>query len=163
MKKLILTTFTLLSLVVLKAQKNIQPLELKRKDSLIAADIINPAVRQAISDGEEPDWNGLFQQVSKLYDDVYADRTITRAEIYYYYQRNWPAFAAAITNYTEKFEDKTNAAIMNTNANFILKYSENKSEIEKAIEWIKLAVAADDKNQVYKDTFRALEKKRESL
>jgi hypothetical protein len=131
-------------------------------DKLIASAIINPAVDAARNEGKEPDWEGLKKAVTAKYDAVYADRTVTRAQIFFYYSSNWEKFATAIVNYTEKFENKSDYATLNTNANFILAHSNDKEELKKAMAWSELTVKNDPDNEDYKKTLEALKAKLES-
>ncbi|HSZ87359.1 MAG TPA: hypothetical protein VK787_15105, partial [Puia sp.] len=74
-----------------------------QKDNIIKIEIIDPAVREA--NGEAPDWNSLTVEIAKKYDVTYADRTVTKAIIYFTYGKDWPTFTAVIVKYTVKYED----------------------------------------------------------
>lgn len=148
---------------VLIAQSNHQrtPEEMKmvRNDSIIIADMVNPQVRDAGARGQTPDWEAMRSQIVLKYDGSYADRTITKARIYYYYGKDWALFSTAIVHYTDAYENKDDLALMNKNAQFILKYSQEPDEWKKAQAWVKHAVEKDPSNGTYKDTFEALDAK----
>jgi len=128
-----------------------------QKDSAIKTDIIDPAVSSA--NGEVPDWKALTTEITKKYDATYADRTVTKAIIYFTYGKDWPAFTAAIVKYTVKYEDPENLKLMNKNANFILQYSNDKKELETALGWSKHTVDKEAGNADYKKTYDVLQEK----
>lgn len=128
-----------------------------RIDSLATADIINPAIQKASQAQAEPNWSLITKDVTTKFGAVTADRTVTRAQIFLYYGKNWPKFTAAITNYTEKFEDQKNPAVLDKNANFILQRSNNPDEVRTAMTWAKKAIALDSSNEAYANTLKALE------
>ncbi|WP_288883954.1 hypothetical protein [Pedobacter panaciterrae] len=80
-------------------------------------------------------------------------------KLFFYYGKDWKAFASAIVNYTEKYEDTANLATINTNANFVLEYSANKEELAKALAWSKKLVEKESDNADYKKTYEALKEK----
>ena len=128
-----------------------------RKDSAIKTDIIDPAVSAA--NGEAPDWKALTADITKKYDATYADRTVTKAIIYFSYGKDWPSFTAAIVKYTIKYEDPENLKLMNKNANLILKYSDDKKELETALGWSNHTLDKEPANEEYKKTYGALQGK----
>lgn len=156
MKKQLLIVALLFSTSGLFAQTKLTKEEIK-KDSVIKADIITPAVSAA--QGQTPDWNALTVDITKKYDATYADRTVTKAIIYFSYYKDWPAFTAAIVKYTEKYESHDNLKLLNTNANYILKYSDEKKELEAALAWSKHTVEKDPENAAYKTTYAGLQEK----
>ena len=81
---------------------------------------------------------------------------MTRAKLFYYYSKDWVKFATAIVEYTEKYEDKSNLKTMNTNAGFVLQYSTDKSELEKALGWSRLTLEKAPDNSEYLKTRDAL-------
>jgi hypothetical protein len=133
--------------------------DIKQKDKAIADAMITPAVDAAKSADKVPDWKAIAASVTQKYDAVTADRTVTRAKLFYYYSKDWKAFASAIVNYTEKFEDKSNLATINTNANFVLEHSTDKEELAKAFSWSKKLVEKEPDNADYKKTYEALKEK----
>jgi len=156
MKKQLFIIALLLSTTVAFAQTKQTKEEIK-KDSIIKADIIDPAERDA--QGEAPDWNALTADITKKYDATYADRTVTKAKIYFTYYKDWPTFTAAIVHYTEKYESFDNLKLLDTNANYILKNSDDKKELEAALAWSKHTLDKDPQNEAYKKTYAALQDK----
>jgi|ERR1700722_3096102 len=156
MKSIIFSCALLLVITFSNAQTKLTK-ENIQKDSVIKTDIIDPAVSGA--GGEAPDWKALTGEITKKYDDVYADRTVTKAIIYFTYGKDWPAFTAAIVKYTVKYEDPENLKLMNKNAKFILQYSTDKKELETASGWSKHTVDKERTNEDYKKTYDALQEK----
>ncbi len=123
-------------------------------DNVIIKTLIQPALKQA--GGSEPAWPAVSQQIRMTYTESQTDRALTKAQIYYYYSRNWTKFSTAIVHYTDTYEDKDDLNLMNKNAGFILQHSENPGEWQTAQGWIKHAVDAKPDNAAYKATYDAL-------
>jgi hypothetical protein len=153
MRSFIIISGLLLTLSLANAQTKLTR-ENIQKDSLIKADIIDPAVGD--TPGGAPDWQALTSEITKKYDTVYADRTVTKAKIYFSYGKDWPAFTTAVVRYTDKYEPKDNLRLLNKNANFILQYSTDKKELEAAQGWSRHTVENDPANADYKKTYDAL-------
>jgi hypothetical protein len=126
----------------------------KAKDDAVKKDIVDPAVQAA--SGEAPDWTALTQTITQKYDATTADRTITKAKIYFYYNKDWPGFCANIVNYTNKYELANDYKLLNTNAGMILKNSDDQAQLKEALRWSKAATAGDPNNAAYKTTYDAL-------
>ena len=116
MKKAIAIVCLNLAMVGVKAQEK----ELKIKDSTIIVDMINP-VTSATPEGEDPAWDDVSKAVTAKYDAPSADRAVTKAKIYYYYGKNYPAFATAIVHFTVAYEDKENFKLMNKNGSSLVR------------------------------------------
>lgn len=123
-------------------------------DKIIINTIINSAEQTA--GDREPAWATIELQVRASYTETETDRAITKAQIYYYYGKNWPKFSAAIVHYTEAYENKEDLALMNKNAQFILQHSENPQEWKTAQGWVKHPVDQDASNAGDKATYDAL-------
>jgi hypothetical protein len=126
-------------------------------DKMIIQQIIKPA--EAKAGGREPDWIGITQQIKASYSDTQTDRAITKAKIYYYYGKDWAQFSTAIVHYTNAYEDKDDAQLMNTNANYILQQSHNPAEWKAALGWIQHVLDKAPDNNTYKTTRDALQAK----
>lgn len=159
MKSIILSLCFLLSMGFAHAQTKLTK-ENIQKDSIIKVEIIDPAITDA--QGDAPNWSSLTTEITQKYDAVYADRTVTKAQIYYDYGKDWPVFSTAIVRYTEKYEDHNNLKLLNYNAGFILKYSTDKKELETAMGWSKHTVEKEPGNADYEKTYDALKAKTES-
>jgi hypothetical protein len=126
-------------------------------DKLIKETIIDKMVNAA--GGKLPDWKAITNTVAEKYDAVTADRTVTRAKLFFYYSKDWKAFATAIVNYTEKYEDKSNLETINTNAGFVLEHSDDKAELAIALTWAKVLVEKEPDNSDYQSTYKRLQEK----
>jgi hypothetical protein len=126
-------------------------------DRVIIKTMINPAEQSAGADG--PNWVAIEQQVKASYTEIQTDRAITKAKIYYYYGRDWAQFSTAIVHYTEAYEDKGGLPLLNKNANFILRRSQNPAEWKAALGWIRHALDLAPDNSTYKATESALQAK----
>lgn len=155
---LLSTILIINSFIRLQAQFVNTP-EIKRKDSVILADIINPSVIKAKQENQTPEWVLLGENITGKYNADYADRTITKAKIYYYYSKDWPLFCTALVHYTDRYEPKTDVKLMNKNAKMILQYSTNQVELKAAFGWSIIAINADPGNAAYKETYEALKAK----
>lgn len=158
MKQIIFSAVWIISTLALNAQDNAATI--KEKDSTIMANLIMPALQAAISDHSEPDWDALSQNIRAIYDDYYVQRMVLKGKIYFYFQNSaWAEFAKAIVQFTEKYEDKNDLKLMNKNANFILKYSTDKKELQTAAKWSKYTMDKEPSNQTYQATYKALQEK----
>jgi hypothetical protein len=144
------TACFLLSFQFLNAQTT------KQADDSIKTTIIDPEVMKANHNNAVPDWEELTITITSKYNAEYADRTITKAKIYYYWYRDWAIFSSAIVHYTESWEDKNNLSLMVKNANFILQHSENELELKTALSWIKPAIDKEPSNTKYKEVYDGL-------
>ncbi len=144
----------LLCCLLAKAQTNKQ---LDSVDKIIIAQFITPAEQKAA--GQEPQWTAISQTIKASYSDVQADRAVTKAQIYYYYSKDWPKFSTAIVHYTNAYEDKEDFKLMNKNANFILAHSQNMEELKAALGWVQHAADKEPSNTDYQQTVAALKVK----
>ena len=119
-------------------------------DEVIIKQVIEPAAQQG-GDGD-PAWAMIGEKIKASYSENDAERAINKAQIYYYFGKDWPKFCSALVRYTEKYEDKNDAKLMNKNAQFILQHSENPAEWKVAQNWIAGATAKDPTNAIYKAT-----------
>lgn len=158
MKKVILAVLLSTAIFNAKAQtKNLTEHDpaIRAKDSTIKVDIIDPAK----SGGEAPDWAALTTTITEKYDAVFADRTITKAKIYFYYGKDWPQFTTGIVHYTELYEDPNDLKLLNKNAKMILQYSTDKKELQSALNWSRSTVDKEPANADYQATYTALQAK----
>lgn len=126
-------------------------------DKVIIKTIIQLAERAAGEAG--PNWAAIEAQIWASYSEIQCDRAVTKARIYYYYGKDWAKFCSAIVHYTDAYEDKDDAALMNKNAGFILQRSQNPTEWKAALGWIPHALDKDPESQTYKATRDALSAK----
>jgi len=159
MKKLLFITLFTGATLLAKAQTTNNAItehdpKVKAADSTINADIIQPA-RDAAGD-DAPDWADLSKTITAKYDAVTADRTITKARIYFYYGKNWPAFCDGIVRYTDNWELANDYKLLNGNAGMILKNSTDQAQLKEAQKWSKMAADRDPNNAGYKATYDAL-------
>jgi hypothetical protein len=159
MKKVILIALTVCSAIIAKAQTaNTAITEhdpvVKSKDADIKANVIGPAEQDA--NGEAPDWKALMQTIMQKYDAVTADRTVTKAKIYFYYGKDWPTFCAGIVHYTDNWELANDFPLLNKNAKMILKNSTDAAQLKEAQHWAKMAMDGDAANADYKATYQSI-------
>jgi len=150
-----MSKFSLLILVSVLTVSSVhaQKADPNTTDSIILAQIINPAEEQATSQGKAPNWDLITAAVKVKYDETATDRAVTKAEIYYYYGKDWGKFSTAIVHFTEAYEDKSDYKLMNKNAKFILRYSTNPEEWKTAQTWVKTAMDKEPANAAYKETY----------
>ena len=128
--------------------------EIKAKDEKIKTELIGPAQKAALPG--EPDWEAIAKTITAKYDAVTADRTVTKAKIYYYYNKDWPLFCAGIVHYTNNWELADDYALLNLNAGMILQYSKAQAELKEALRWAKAAAAGNPANEKYQVTYNAI-------
>ena len=126
------------------------------KDSVIKVQIIGPFEQTATEHGATPDWVELTKQIAAKYDNAFADRLTNKAQIYYDYGKDWPAFTNALVRYTEKYEDHNNLPLLNKNAKMVLQFSTDKKELETALTWSKKTVDREPGNTDYQATYKVL-------
>jgi hypothetical protein len=126
-------------------------------DKVIINGIINPAEQAA--GAQEPNWIAIKQQMEASYSDVQSDRALTKAQIYYYYGKNWARFSTEIVHYTETYESKEDLPLMNKNAKMILDHSQDPKEWMGALAWVQYAADKEPANADYKATCDALKAK----
>jgi hypothetical protein len=157
MKRILLVVFVIFCFQCLQAQSSkatsSEMLTRQHNDSIILADMIMPLMNDGAA---VPDWDGLGAAVKAKYGDSYADRSVTKAQIYYYYNRDWPLFCNALVHYTETYENKDDLRRMNKNAKMVLEYSESTEECKTAAAWVKHAMDKEPDDHGYKDTYDAL-------
>jgi hypothetical protein len=129
----------------------------KAKDDQIKTGLIDPA-RKAAQPGE-PDWDAIQQAIAAKYDATTADRTITKAKIYYYYAKDKAIFCTNIVHYTNNFELANDYPLLNLNAGMILQSDNNPAELKEALRWAKATADSDPGNEKYKATYEALKAK----
>lgn len=129
----------------------------KAKDDQIKTELIDPA-RKAAQPGE-PDWDAIQKTIVAKYDAVTADRTVTKAKIYYYYAKDKAVFCTNIVHYTNAYELANDYPLLNLNAGMILQSDTNPAELKEALRWAKAAADSDPNNEKYKATYEALKAK----
>jgi hypothetical protein len=163
MKKLIIITLMAAAITtVARAQTTNNAITehdpaVKAKDADIKNNIIDPAEQDA--NGEAPDWEKLKQAIAEKYDAVTADRTITKAKIYFYYGKDWPTFCAGIVHYTDNWELPNDYSLLNKNAKMILENSTDPAQLKEAQKWAKMAMDGDANNADYKTTYQQISDK----
>ena len=125
-------------------------------DKIISTEIIHPALDNARSQHQEPDWTVLRTTITARFDASYADRNITKARIFYFYGRDWAQFSTALVQYTQTYEWRDSLTLMNKNAEMILKNSNNPADWKAAQSWVKYALNQSPSNSTYRATYDAL-------
>jgi hypothetical protein len=159
MKKLLFTALLAGIIIAAKAQTTNTAITehdpaIKTKDANIKTTIIAPAQKDAGDDA--PDWTALQQTITEKFDAVTADRTVTKAKIYYYYAKDWPTFCDGIVHYTDNWELANDYKLLDANAGMILKNSTDQAQLKEAQKWAKMAMDGDPSNPDYKTTYQAL-------
>lgn len=126
--------------------------QLDSVDKVIIAQYITPAEQQA--GAEDPQWGALVQKIKESHTGIEADRAVHKAQIYYYYGKNWPKFCSALVIYTDSYEDKNDFKLMDKNANMVLLRSNEVADFQKAAAW--MMPATNTGNDAYKKTYEAL-------
>lgn len=129
----------------------------KAKDDQIKTEIIDPA-RKAAQPGD-PDWAAIQKTVAAKYDAITADRTVTKAKIYYYYAKDKAVFCSNIVHYTNNWELANDYKLLNLNAGMILQSDTNPAELKEALRWAKAAADSDPANEKYQATYETLKAK----
>jgi thiol-disulfide isomerase/thioredoxin len=114
-------------------------------DYLISKDEIDPRVLQAGKDSlASPDWALIRSAITQKYGDIYADRTISRAEVRWYgYKRNWHEFTRSIVYLLEKYGTSMNHADLDENAWSLFRFSNDSTELNVAVAWMAQVVKTE--------------------
>jgi hypothetical protein len=126
---------------------------MQQNDSSIMTTIIQPMLERNESN---PNWESLGTEIQSGYGKTYVDRGVTRAKIYYYYNKDWPLFSTALVHYTVTFEDKENFKLMDKNAKMVLEHSQQPEEWKAAQGWVKHAMDKEPGDAGYRATYDAL-------
>jgi hypothetical protein len=129
------------------------------KDSVIKAQIIDPFEKAAADKGTDPDWPELTSIIRSKYDSSFADRLTNKAQIFYYWGKDWPAFTKALVRYTDKYEDPNNLPLLNKNARMVLQFSDDIISLQAALSWSKKTIEREPGNEDYKKTYNELSEK----
>ena len=132
------------------------PPEVLHNDSTVMAEVLRPFLKSAARSIDLPDWNALGTTISNRFGDTAAIRNVTKAKIYYYYNRDWAQFCKAIVQYTQAYECRDSLSLMNMNAKMILEHSLSLDDWRAAQSWIKYASEKDPANLEFKNTCDAL-------
>jgi len=159
MKKIIITTLLSTALYCCQAQTTHTAITehdpaVKARDSQVKTEIIDPA-RNAAQPGE-PDWDGIQKTIAAKYDPTTADRTVTKAKIYYYYPKDKAVFCTQIVKYTNNYELVNDYPLLNLNAGMILQWDTNPAELKEALRWAKAAADSDPANAKFQTTYEQL-------
>lgn len=162
MKKIIITLLLVVAICRCWAQTtNVSMTEhapsVKAKDDQIKTNLIDPAVEAAAQDA--PDWAALQKAITAKYDAVTADRTVTKAKIYYYYAKDKAVFCTNIVHYTNNYELANDYPLLNLNAGMILASDTDPAELKEALRWAKTAADAQPDNEKFRQTYTALKAK----
>jgi hypothetical protein len=125
-------------------------------DETIKTEILRPALKTAREQNQAPDWNVLHTTIQTRFDASYADRNTTKAQIFFYYGRDWARFSTALVQYTDKYEWRDSLSLMNLNAKMILANSTNPTDWKAAQAWAKYATDKNPSNGNYRATYEAL-------
>ncbi|HEV2478590.1 MAG TPA: hypothetical protein VGS79_02955 [Puia sp.] len=125
-------------------------------DKVIMHEILGPALKSAQEQNQTPDWNILRTTISTRFDNNYAERNVTKAQIFFYYGRDWARFSTALVQYTDKYEWRDSLSLMNLNAKMILENSANPADWKAAQAWVKYASDKNPSNETYRATYDAL-------
>jgi hypothetical protein len=123
---------------------------------------IEPALRK-LPAGSQPDWKQLTNYLSNKYDPLSGQRAVIRAELSFYDGKDRMKFCRALVVYTSLYLDHTDTSLMDHNASYILKYSNDERDIKSALTWSEMTIQEEPNNLVYKKTHQAIEQKLENL
>ena len=125
-------------------------------DKVIMHEILSPALSSAREQNQAPDWNILRTTITTRFDGSYADRNITKAKIFFFYNRDWAQFSSALVQYTQQYEWRDSLPLMDKNAKMILDHSQNPADWKAAQSWSKYAADKNPSNDTYRSTYDAL-------
>jgi len=164
MKRICLPVLFLLTSLFAVAQHPVSLTPEQRKtDEAIDSEIIWPAVNDAQHNESTPDWESLRKNLSSKYDVACGNRAVIRGKIFFNFNKDWKVFNECLVEYTEKYEDRGDAHLMNKNAGMILQHSTDKVQLQKALTWSKMALDKEPDNDVYRKTSDDLKAKIASL
>jgi thiol-disulfide isomerase/thioredoxin len=116
---------------------------------LIYKELVLPEMDQAFKRGATPDWGKIFLTIKDRYNEYYAGRVILWAKFSWSRRvKKWSDYATLYSQFIEKYDSFDGHIvpvgiedfIWNSKAWEIFKYSDNKQELNKALEWSNRAV-----------------------
>jgi len=125
-------------------------------DKVIMHEILSPALKSAREQNQTPDWSILRTTIATRFDGSYADRNITKAKIFFFYNRDWAQFSTALVQYTQQYEWRDSLDLMNKNAKMILDNSSSPADWKAAQAWARYASDKNPSNDEYRATYDAL-------
>jgi hypothetical protein len=128
-------------------------------DRTINHEILQPALKTAREQNQEPDWKILRTTITTRFDATYADRNITKARIFFFYGRDWAQFSTALVQYTQNYEWRDSLSLLDKNAKMILENSPTPADWKAAQSWAKYASDKNPSNDTYRATYDALTEK----
>jgi thioredoxin-related protein len=127
--------------------------------SIIFKEMVLPDIKKARAMGNEPNWSKLEYNIRNKYNRFYSDLVITAIKLdWYRLQKKWKDYSKTVVKYVDNYVVPVNkqghwpAFSLNNFAWDIFKYSNEKSELERALIWSGKAVMMDP-NPNWMDTY----------
>ncbi|MDP4260486.1 MAG: thioredoxin family protein [Bacteroidota bacterium] len=110
---------------------------------------------------EPPDWNRIYKIVQSGYNGYYADRIVTASKVTWYFRKKeYPHYLKEFIKYIDKYTVMQSSADTNSSDDFawnsrawqVFKYSTDKYELSRALEWSSHAMTINPMGE-YIDTY----------
>lgn len=114
-------------------------------DYIIAKEEVLPNIILADKQGINPNWKFIKDKIKHKYNLEYANRNIVNAKVNWYKnKKEWKSYTKAVVEKEQKFAYEGSglhiALGLNNNAFAIFKYSNRKSELKNALQWVERAI-----------------------
>jgi thioredoxin-related protein len=119
-------------------------------NAVVYADVMTPAVTEALAGHAEPKWNQLTRTIAGKYGDDCAQKIVLKGRVVYYKAaKQWKKYAkymvirfdnAGIVNYPA---GGATFMVLNNIAFEVFKYSDNRKELKRALVWVDRALSMD--------------------
>ncbi len=109
-------------------------------DYIISKEEIDPILLKAAQDNKTPKWSTIREKILRKFSQNISDRNVLAAQVRWYGSKgNWPEYTKRLVVQTEKYGRDFDGRQLNNVAWQLFLYSNNKNELNKAINWAKKA------------------------
>lgn len=117
---------------------------------------IFPDFKKADKENGTPDWSTIVKSITKKFNGLYADRTVTNAQVVWYrYKEQWPQYLKSGKQQVEKYE-VSDPDLNNIVWYGIFLHSDKKADINTGIKWMEEMIKRNDSFPDAYDTYANL-------
>jgi hypothetical protein len=127
-------------------------------DDVITREEITPLAYTAGQYGSEPtatepDWAAIRATITKKYDARYADRTVGRAQVFWYWgKQRWPEYRRHLFAFVKRYGLAKSRVSVNEAAWVIFEHSSDKAELATAASWMEQVCQREPDTPAFIDT-----------
>lgn len=128
-------------------------------DRVVAREEIDPvAFPDRSPSATEPNWSTLATTIAKKYDASYADRTVLRSQIVWYWFTGgyWPQFRRSVMAFVDRYGAERSRLLLNDIAWNMFLHSNDSTELATAASWMERECQREPNNEAFLDTYANL-------